>query len=119
MVDDQRFASYRPDVLVYQSDILTEDVTIAGPINPKLRIASTATDSDFDVKLIDVYPENYPDPDDASGRANKRQIDALRCTWAATSSSYAANPCGQSSATAGKNQKPSPRQDRRGRLQHA
>ena len=75
MVDDQRFASYRPDVLVYQSDILTEDVTIAGPINPKLKIASTATDSDFDVKLIDVYPENYPDPDDA-GRPNKRQIDA-------------------------------------------
>ena len=76
MVDDQRFASYRPDVLVYQSDILTEDVTIAGPISPKLKIASTGTDSDFDVKLIDVYPENYPDPDDASGRPNKRILDA-------------------------------------------
>lgn len=76
MVDDQRFASYRPDVLVYESDILDEDVTIAGPISPKLKIASTATDSDFDVKLIDVYPENYPDPDEGSGRPNKRVLDA-------------------------------------------
>jgi putative CocE/NonD family hydrolase len=76
MVDDQRFASYRPDVLVYESDVLTEDVTIAGPISPKLKIASTGTDSDFDVKLIDVYPENYPDPDEGSGRPNKRILDA-------------------------------------------
>jgi putative CocE/NonD family hydrolase len=75
MVDDQRFASYRPDVLVYESDILSEDVTIAGPISPKLKIASTGTDSDFDVKLIDVYPEDYPDPED-TGRASKRILDA-------------------------------------------
>jgi putative CocE/NonD family hydrolase len=75
MVDDQRFASYRPDVLVYESDILTEDVTIAGPISPKLKIASSATDSDFDVKLIDVYPEDYPNPEEASGRPNKRITD--------------------------------------------
>ena len=74
MVDDQRFASYRPDVLVYESDVLTQDVTIAGPISPKLKIASSATDSDFDVKLIDVYPEDYPDPDDA--RLGKRVTDA-------------------------------------------
>lgn len=63
MVDDQRFASYRPDVLVYQTEPLEEDVTIAGPISPRLKISSSATDSDFDVKLIDVYPDNYPDPD--------------------------------------------------------
>jgi len=43
-------------------------VTIAGPISPKLKIASSGTDSDFDVKLIDVYPENYPDPERAAGR---------------------------------------------------
>ena len=59
MVDDQRFASYRPDVAVYETDPLTEDVTIAGPISPRLKIASSGTDSDFDVKLIDVYPEGY------------------------------------------------------------
>ena len=75
MVDDQRFAATRPDVLVYQTEPLEEDVTIAGPIRPKLKIASSGTDSDFDVKLIDVYPDDYPDAD-ASGRPNKRVTDA-------------------------------------------
>ena len=75
MVDDQRFASYRPDVLMYETDPLEEDVTIAGPISPKLKVASSGTDSDFDVKLIDVYPDNYPDPD-GMGRRNKRVLDA-------------------------------------------
>ncbi len=74
MVDDQRFASYRPDVLVYETDPLEEDVTIAGPISPRLKIASSGTDSDFDVKLIDVYPENYPDPP-SNSRPNKRVQD--------------------------------------------
>ncbi|MGD0735461.1 MAG: CocE/NonD family hydrolase [Terracidiphilus sp.] len=73
MVDDQRFASYRPDVLVYETEPLEEDVTIAGPISPKLKIASSGTDSDFDVKLIDVYPENYPDPEEST--AGKRVVD--------------------------------------------
>ena len=75
MVDDQRFASYRPDVLVYETDPLEDDVTIAGPISPKLRVASSATDSDFDVKLIDVYPEDFPDPEDTA-HGNKRILDA-------------------------------------------
>ncbi len=75
MVDDQRFASYRPDVLVYETEPLKEDVTIAGPITPHLKIASSGTDSDFDVKLIDVYPEDYPDPD-TSLAGNKRIMDA-------------------------------------------
>jgi len=75
MVDDQRFASYRPDVLVYESEPLEEDVTIAGPISPRLKIASSGTDSDFDVKLIDVYPEDYPDVEPAT-RPNKRILDA-------------------------------------------
>jgi uncharacterized protein len=65
MVDDQRFASTRPDVLTYETEPLTEDVTIAGPISPKLHITTTGTDSDFDVKLIDVYPDNYPDPEES------------------------------------------------------
>jgi hypothetical protein len=75
MVDDQRFASYRPDVLVYQTEPLEEDVTIAGPISPRLKISSSGTDSDFDVKLIDVYPEDYPDPDTTS-QYNKRIQEA-------------------------------------------
>ncbi len=75
MVDDQRFASYRPDVLVYETDPLTEDVTIAGPISPHLKVASSGTDSDFDVKLIDVYPDEDSDGG-AATRPNKRVLDA-------------------------------------------
>ena len=62
MVDDQRFAATRPDVLVYRTEPLREDVTIAGPIVPSLRVSTTGTDSDWVVKLIDVYPDDYPDP---------------------------------------------------------
>ena len=101
MVDDQRFASYRPDVLVYQTEPLEEDVTIAGPISPKLRIASSGTDSDFDVKLIDVYPEDYPDPE-ARRTATSVFWTRRRCTWAATSSCCAASPSVPSSATVGR-----------------
>ncbi len=73
MVDDQRFASKRPDVVTYQTEPLEDDVTIAGPISPKLKVTSTGTDSDFVVKLIDVYPDDAPDPDTAAG--GKRVID--------------------------------------------
>ncbi|UCE43362.1 MAG: CocE/NonD family hydrolase [Candidatus Aminicenantes bacterium] len=62
MVEDQRFAARRPDVLVYQTDILTEDITIAGPIIASLYVSTTGTDSDWIVKLIDVYPGNALDP---------------------------------------------------------
>ena len=61
MVEDQRFASRRPDVLVYQTDILTEDVTISGPILAHLYVSTTGTDADWIVKLIDVYPSDAPD----------------------------------------------------------
>jgi putative CocE/NonD family hydrolase len=71
MVDDQRWAARRPDVLTYQTEPLAEDVTIAGPVSPKLKISSTGTDSDFVVKLIDVYPEDFPDFSDTSS-GNKR-----------------------------------------------
>jgi predicted acyl esterase len=63
MVEDQRFASTRTDVLTYQSDELTGDVTLAGPLTASLYVSTTGTDSDWVVKLIDVYPEDYPDPD--------------------------------------------------------
>ncbi|HEX8709108.1 MAG TPA: CocE/NonD family hydrolase [Pyrinomonadaceae bacterium] len=61
MTDDQRFAAARPDVLVYQTSELAEDVTIAGPILASLKVSTTGTDSDFIVKLIDVYPNDAPD----------------------------------------------------------
>lgn len=61
MVEDQRFASTRPDVLVYQTDVLTEDVSIAGPMNVSLFASTSGTDCDWVVKLIDVYPGDAPD----------------------------------------------------------
>jgi putative CocE/NonD family hydrolase len=60
MVADQRFAASRADVLTYQTEVLQEDVTIAGPVSPRLFVSTTGTDSDWDVKLIDVYPADYP-----------------------------------------------------------
>jgi putative CocE/NonD family hydrolase len=62
MTADQRFASRRPDVLVYETDVLDDDVTIAGPIHVDLFVSTTGTDADWIVKLIDVYPDDYPDP---------------------------------------------------------
>lgn len=62
MTYDQRFASRRPDVLAYETGPLDRDVTIAGPITPVLNVSTTGTDSDFVVKLIDVYPGDYPNP---------------------------------------------------------
>lgn len=61
MVSDQRFAASRTDVLVYQTPVLQEDVSIAGPVSSRLFVSTTGTDSDWDVKLIDVYPVDYPD----------------------------------------------------------
>ena len=61
-VEDQRFASSRPDVLVYTSDPLTEDMKVAGPIAAELYVSTTGTDADWVVKVIDVYPGDTPDP---------------------------------------------------------
>ena len=60
MIDDQRFASRRTDVMVYQTDILTENVTLAGPIMANLIVSTSGTDADYVVKLVDVYPDDYP-----------------------------------------------------------
>jgi putative CocE/NonD family hydrolase len=63
MINDQRFTARRPDVLVYQTDVLPGDLTLAGPVIADLLVSTTGTDADFVVKLIDVYPDDYPDPD--------------------------------------------------------
>ena len=62
MTEDQRFAATRPDVLVYQTAPLTEDITVAGDIKPSLIVSSSGTDSDFIVKLIDVFLDDYKFP---------------------------------------------------------
>jgi putative CocE/NonD family hydrolase len=61
MTDDQRFASRRPDVMVYESEVLTEAVTLVGPIVADLRVSTTGTDADYVVKLIDVFPDSLRD----------------------------------------------------------
>ncbi len=70
MTEDQRFAATRPDVLVYQTAPLTEDVTVAGDIKPYLFVSSSGTDSDFVVKLIDVFPDDYNYPTTGKTMAN-------------------------------------------------
>lgn len=72
MLSDQRFADSRTDVLVYETPVLQEDVTIAGPISPRLFVSTSGTDSDFDVKLIDVYPSDFPDSKQDAPRPEDR-----------------------------------------------
>ncbi len=63
MIEDQRFAWTRPDVLSYETGPLEKDVVIAGALRARLSVSTTGTDSDWIVKLIDVFPGDAPDPD--------------------------------------------------------
>lgn len=75
MVADQRFAATRPDVLVYATEPLEEDVTLAGPVSPRLFVSTTGTDSDWVVKLVDVYPPDRTTP--AEPEPAKKTNDVL------------------------------------------
>jgi putative CocE/NonD family hydrolase len=59
MDDDQRFAGVRTDVLSFETDTLTHDVTLAGPLTADLMASISTTDADFVVKLIDVFPDDF------------------------------------------------------------
>ena len=59
MTDDQRFASRRTDVLTYETDVLNEDLTLAGVVSADLKVSVSSTDADFVVKLIDVFPDDF------------------------------------------------------------
>src|SRR5262249_5756742 len=61
LTEDQRFASNRSDVLSWETETLKEDVTVSGEITAQLFASTTGSDSDWIVKLIDVYPEEWPD----------------------------------------------------------
>lgn len=67
MTADQRFASRRPDVVTYQTAPLDADVHLAGPIEASLWVSVTGTDADFVVKVVDVYPHDYPEPEGKPG----------------------------------------------------
>jgi putative CocE/NonD family hydrolase len=78
MTEDQRFASERPDVLVYETAPLDEDVIVAGPIKVNLNVSTTGTDSDFVVKVIDVYPGDYPTPAPKLAEGQRPPSNAVR-----------------------------------------
>lgn len=63
MTADQRFAAYRPDVLVYETPVLVHDVTVVGPIEADIWFETTGTDADLVVKLVDIWPEDTHNPD--------------------------------------------------------
>ena len=67
LVEDQRFVDRRPDVLSWESDILTNDIVVTGKIIADLFASTSGTDSDWIVKLIDVYPEKYERDETMSG----------------------------------------------------
>jgi putative CocE/NonD family hydrolase len=73
MVADQRTFARRPDVLVYESDPLEDDVTLAGPVSPHLFVSTSGTDSDYVVKLIDVFPTDYPEPGEPAAGQRPQQ----------------------------------------------
>jgi len=67
LVEDQRFVDQRPDVLIWQTDALTDDITVAGRVTAKLFASTTGSDADWIVKLIDVYPERVASDGKLSG----------------------------------------------------
>jgi hypothetical protein len=67
MTDDQRFAARRPDVLVFETDVLQDDLTLSGEIMAHLKVATTGTDADWIVKVIDVHPHDEKEHEDMQG----------------------------------------------------
>ena len=78
LVDDQRFAARRTDVLVYQTDVLTQPVTVSGAPIANIVASTSGTDGDFVVKVIDVYPEEYPSQREMGGYQLAVSMDILR-----------------------------------------
>lgn len=74
MSADQRFAARRPDVLVYKTDALDKDMTLTGSIEVELHVSTTGTDSDWIVKLIDVYPNSHPDVPSPPGKGSEASV---------------------------------------------
>jgi putative CocE/NonD family hydrolase len=76
--DDQRFAESRPDVAVWQTKPLESDVTVAGDVIADLFASTCGTDSDWIVKLIDVYPVSVPEDPSMGGYELMIGADVLR-----------------------------------------
>jgi hypothetical protein len=78
LVADQRFADGRPDVLTYETPVLTQPVRIAGAPVVKLVASTSGTDSDWAVKLIDVYPGQVPAQPEMGGYELNIALDIFR-----------------------------------------
>ena len=78
LTEDQRFVDNRPDVLTWQTDTLTSDITVTGNLLAKLYAATSGTDADWVVKLIDVYPQEYKKELKMSGYELMIAADVLR-----------------------------------------
>jgi len=76
MVEDQRFAAKRPDVLTFQTEPLSQDLTLAGPLTADLFVSTTGTDADFIVKLIDVTPAEAADSKASPASGYQRLVRA-------------------------------------------
>ena len=78
MIQDQRVAARRPDVLVYERDRCLPEFTISGPIEARLFVSTSGTDSDWIVKLIDVYPDDIGSADTEPAGHKARRLSATR-----------------------------------------
>lgn len=80
-VEDQRFVDGRPDVLSFETEALKKDLTISGKIIANIYASTSGTDSDWIVKVIDVYPENIENPSELSGYQLMISDEVLRAKY--------------------------------------
>ncbi len=80
MIEDQRFAARRPDVLEFSTEIFSSDLTLAGPVEAQLQVSISCTDADFVVKIIDVFPDdfNYQNDVCCKGADSNRILDGYQ-----------------------------------------
>jgi putative CocE/NonD family hydrolase len=81
LLEDQRFVENRPDVLTWTSEVLAEDVVLAGDVTAKLFVSTTGGDADFVAKLIDVYPEDFPADSKMGGYRLMVSNDVMRARF--------------------------------------
>jgi uncharacterized protein len=77
MIEDQRFAAKRPDVLVYKTEVLNQDLTVTGRLKADIFISSTGTDADLVVKIIDVIPDIDTDRNSNLEKSGLAEIERL------------------------------------------
>jgi putative CocE/NonD family hydrolase len=95
LIDDQRFAEARPDVLTYTGEPLTQPLRLAGTPLVHLVASTSGTDSDWIVKLIDVYPDQYPEKPELGGYQLAIAMDVMRARYRDDPANPTLVPAGQ------------------------